>query len=396
MTEPLIVASSDTNSASQLDTFQDCNRKWAWDKIERIPRDENRFASWGVSAHGMLEGYLKHGTPLDLTTDVGEALMAGLHYFPQPGTPGMTVEGEFLLQGWNHFFYGKKDVQLASRIVGVNVLPGHAPIVESALIDPYHGQLVPVVFDLKTTTSFRYAHTQETLRTNIQAALYATQAMVQLGTQVCDLRWVYVKSRKPWASKPVDLRVTRDDVTPTLTRIKDLADQMAWIKRSGKRALDLAPNPDACEKYGGCSYIDRCNLSPLERMNSIMNAPVDPAKNAFLDDIARMAAQNGGAGAAINPPPPPPPPGLPPSTGFQLPPGGQVSADGKLYWAPGMAEWSPVPAPMPPPAESAGKGKGGRPPGSKNKSKTPETTAAAYQMIADGFQALANLEQSAD
>jgi hypothetical protein len=433
MSDQVIVSADECYSATQIDTFSDCNRKWAWDKIEHVPKGENRFAAWGVIAHKMLEDYLGKGIPLDLTTEQGEGLMAGIHHFPRPGVPGMSVEGEFLLQAWGHFIYGKKDVQVSA------------------------GRL-PYVLDLKTTTSFRYAHTPETLRTNVQAVIYGSQAMVRSKSSSAALRWVYVKSRKPWDSRPVDLIMTRADALPTLARIKNLTDQMTEIKRLGKRALDLAPNPDTCEKYGGCPYVQCCNLSPIERMNAIMTqAQNDPAHNAFLADIEKMVGQGGGAGTAINPPPmgapppppvqgfqpppggqlsqdgksywapgmtnwapipqaappappmnqappppppmgaPPPPPPPPPVQGFQPPPGGQLSQDGKSYWAPGMTNWAPIPdqntAPMPPAAESGGKEKkGGRPAGSKNKPKTPETKGDAYRMIAAGFEALADLE----
>jgi RecB family exonuclease len=278
-----ILSGKDYFSASQLENFNDCPRKWAWRYLEGIDAPSNQYAVFGLAVHGQIERYLKTGTPFDLTTDEGEAAMAGIHYLPQPGTEGMTVEGQFVLTGWGHKFLGYKDVQV-NRIVGSGPLPGRAPITDQ--IDPNKGKMIPLVIDHKTTGNFKWAKTADELKKNIQAVVYATHAMVGTGAEACDLRWIYYKRSRPFQAKAVDVRVTRGDLESPLIDIKGLADSMAGIKNSGYRALDLPPNPGACGSYGGCPYVRHCDLSPTEKVFALMSqADLDARKNAFLQGL---------------------------------------------------------------------------------------------------------------
>ena len=326
-------ASGDRNyfSASQLESYADCPRKWAWRYIDGIQTPPNPFATFGLAVHAQIEKYLKHGTPFDLTTDHGEAAMAGLHLLPQPGTAAMTVEAQFTLDGWGHKFLGYKDVQV------------NGPI--------------PLVIDHKTTGNFKWAKTPDELRVNIQAVIYATHAMVQTGAEACDLRWIYYKRHKPFGSKPVDLRVTRADLEPALTTIKGLADEMALIKLSGKRAIELPPNPGACGAYGGCPYVKNCDLSPQEKMHAIMSqASLDDRKNAFLASMGRGPA--GGAGTNVNPPNQ----GQPPQGQFQPPPN-QGPPPGYQPQGQPPAGYAPPPNQGPPPGyQPQGQPPSGQPP----------------------------------
>ncbi len=264
-------------SASQLEAFQDCPRKWGWKYLDGIEAPPNPYAAFGLRLHRQIELYLTKGTPFDLTTDAGEAAMAGLHYLPKPGTPGLTVEGKFILDGWGHRFLGYKDIQI--------IQPG----------------LVPKVADHKSTGNFKWAKTPDELKTNIQAVLYATDVMVKTGSQDCDLLWIYYKRTKPFAAKPVTVRVNRTELEPTLVQIKDLADGMATIKASRASAIDLPTNLEACGKYGGCPYVNRCNLSPQEKLIAIMTTQsLEDRKNAFLAGIRQNPQP--GAGADVNPP----------------------------------------------------------------------------------------------
>lgn len=338
-------------SASQIENYQDCPRKWAWVYLDGVEKTSNVFAKFGLAGHGQIERYLKEGTPFDLTSEPGEAAMAGLHFLPRPGTPGMVIEGQFILTGWGHRFLGYKDIQI-NRTVGDNVLPDQAPIVGQ--IDPLRGQVVPLVIDHKFTGNFRWAKTETELRTNVQAVLYATHAMVQTGAEACDLRWIYYHRVRPWKSKPVDLRVYRGDLEGPLVTIKTLADEMALIKSKGLRAMHLPPNPEACGSYGGCPFVNRCNLSPQEKMIAIMSqASLEDRKNAFLKGLAGGP----GAGPAVNPPGGQPPPngappanwGQPPAQGAapptQGPPPGWGQPPPQGWTPPGQAPQGPPPGP---------------------------------------------------
>lgn len=398
---------ADHYSATQVDTYDLCARKWAFDKIDGIDSPPNASAALGLEIHGQLERYERDGIQLDLTTKAGEIAMTGLHFLPPPGTPGMVVEGSFMLSAWGHRYKGLKDLSLPPGVLPPPLLwvPGD-PLPTYWDFDPS----IPTVIDHKSTSDFKWAKTRENLPDNVQAAIYGAEAMIRYGTDRARLRWVYYRTKKPYKAKAVQIVVTRDQIEKTLIRIKTLSDEMTVIRQSGLKALDLPPNAKACSMFGGCAFQDRCNLSAQERMFSIMTQTAETDKAAFVAQIRAQMAAKGGAGVAINPPvgamngagpamqkspdglhyldpatnswlpippaqaapppppappvPPPPPPGPPPAPSTNVPPGAQVTADGAYFLAPGGTAWekveiiapaqvAPPPPPPPPPAPGA-------------------------------------------
>jgi CRISPR/Cas system-associated exonuclease Cas4 (RecB family) len=78
-------------SASQIDAYSQCPRKWAWRRLDGIKTEPKPSLALGIAVHEQLEHYLAEGKELDLTTDAGRIALAGLHYLPKPGTPGLEV-----------------------------------------------------------------------------------------------------------------------------------------------------------------------------------------------------------------------------------------------------------------------------------------------------------------
>lgn len=347
----------DSIHASAMQTYDLCPRKWAWDDIERIPRSGSNHAAWfGTAVHAQIERWLRDAIPFDLTTEAGECALACLHLLPKPRTPGMLVENPFTMWWKDIKFQGTKDLEFVE------------------------GER-PTVWDHKTSSApKRWGLTTETLPENIQAVLYAVQAMVRSGSDSCDLVWNYLTSKRPYKAYLVRVTVTRESVQPTLKRITELASEMVLIRNTGLRALDLPFNPSACEAYGGCPYRELCNLSADDRLRAIMSDPSADKKAELLARLGKKAAQ--GAGSAVNPPV---------DTGagtFVLPAGGQMSPDGSKYWAPGMTDWAAVPqAPAGPPALP----QGGPPPlpggpPALPQSPAPWTLPAGGSLTPDGKQ----------
>jgi hypothetical protein len=156
------------------------------------------------------------------------------------------------------------------------------------------------VADHKTTRDFKWAKTPEDLRDNFQAALYAADAMVRTRSNECDLEWIYYRTSGANRAARVHLRVTRDEIKPALARGIALADEMHTIESSGCKALDLPPNVDACEAFGGCEYQSNCNLNANDKYEALMS------QATMADFLARM--KNKANGTAINPPPTAPEP----------------------------------------------------------------------------------------
>lgn len=351
-------------SATQVDTYLLCPRKWAWQKVDGLTAPPSPSLALGSAVHAELEGWLRDGKPLNLLSEAGQIAMAGLHHLPAPGTPGLLIEEPYELTLGGYQFRGAKDWQILDR-------------------------RPPVVGDHKTTKDFRWVKTAEILKSDVQACLYAADAMLRAGATECDLQWTYFKASGSRGSQVVHLRVTADDIAPTVERIVGAAAEMTLIHQSGVRAAEVPINADACEAYGGCPFQSNCNLSPEERFRAMIS------QQKTSDFLASLQAR----AAGINPPPaaspatpPGPPPGPPPTpvqnpvTGaWEIPgqappgatteqaaratmmgaaaaaaaapaapaappPGARISEDGRMWWS-GSA-WMPMPSapPAPPPA----------------------------------------------
>ena len=261
-------------SASQAETYALCARKWGWRYLDGIRSPPGPAQALGDRVHKVLEAWLRDGTAPDPLTKEGAIATAGLHLLPAPRT--VRVEGEFGLEMGATRWIGYKDFQ---SLTGTR----------------------PLVGDHKTTGDFRWMKTPEELRTNYQAALYAADAMHRTGADACDLTWVYYRTRGAPAAKRVHLRVTRSDVAPTLERLVTLASEMSALEAGGCKAMDLPPNASACGAFGGCEHVDRCNLSPGERMQSHMSQ---------AERLAGLLSRVQGA-KGINPPAPAPEPAAP-------------------------------------------------------------------------------------
>lgn len=263
-------------SASQVSTFDLCARKWAFQKIEGLRSPPGPSLALGLEMHGQLELWLREGRAINMTVPSGPIAMAGLHLLPMPKTPGLRIEQEFTIEIGGHKFRGYKDYE--------DFIPGW----------------YPRVGDHKSTKDFRWAKTPDDLRTDPQGCLYAAETMWRTGTDACVLEWIYYRTTGAPKAEPVRVLVTRADVTPVLEQMVKSCDTMTALldmaETKGLRALDIPPNASACDAFGGCEFQNLCNLSPAERMHSIMTQQLTSS-----DLLAKLDSMRNGQG--INPPP---------------------------------------------------------------------------------------------
>ncbi len=234
-------------SASQVEKYELCPRKWAFRYVDGIEDEKSDAAELGTECHEQLELWLRDGRQIDLTKRSGKIVVVGLHLLPSPGTPGLVTERELLFEMGGHKWIGYTDYS----ILGANPRP--------------------IVGDHKTTGDFRWMKSAEKLRTSDgQAALYAAEAMLETGADAVDLQWNYFRTKGAPKAEPVRAIVTRDDVTPTLTRMIVVADEMQEIRRQGLTALQVVSNPNACDAFGGCPHKSKCNISISQRFKANM------------------------------------------------------------------------------------------------------------------------------
>lgn len=270
-----------TRSASQIKTFRECERKWGWRVIAGEPSTSSPAAELGKEVDDtQLQPYLKDGRPFDFTrkTESGQIAASAMEWLPEPQLPGLKVQKHFVFASaegdWS--YQGYKDLWLPDSRVLKYLPPGEG---------------WPAVVDFKTTGDFNWALDEKGLATDVQAQLYAMNAMLETGARTVDLVWIYMRTRGARKSKMVHLRTHAPDVGAQFEAIEETAKRMNELQAAsgdvpGEQYVveALKPTPEMCSGYGGCPYRHKCNLSPKEmsggliqllRKGDVMNGGID-------------------------------------------------------------------------------------------------------------------------
>ena len=224
-------------SPSQLETYLDCARKWAFQKVDGLRSPSSPAAAFGSAVHDVLEKWLGSAQPIPLPTREGAVAFALVKHLPVPKTEGLEVEQ------WFDFWMGPLHVR--GRI-DWQILPRE----------------VPIIGDHKTTSSLMWAKSQDDLRTDIQAGCYAHHAHLKTGKERVSLQWNYVTTGAKPETRPVHVEVGYTEVARTLALVEATGLDMLEKRRTFRRALDYPMTVSSCEKYGGCPFKVQCGLSP--------------------------------------------------------------------------------------------------------------------------------------
>jgi hypothetical protein len=308
------------SSASQVSTFELCPRKWAWLKLDGLEDRGNKFSSFGKITHAHLEGWFDLGV-LPPSTPEGAVARAILTHLPPPQTPGIEVEKEIRIKLGGVPFLGYIDLRILDR-------------------DPR-----PFVSDHKTTSDLRWAKSPDELVDDVAATLYAYDTMITADVDEVDLQWTYGTSRGVVKTLPVCRTVTFDEIRPRIDKTDATAQTMREIFDAKPPAIEVPYDAGGCEAFGGCPFRDNCNLSPQERIRSIMTQgeAQGEAHSSFLDKLKRArSAQPQPHPAPVEAAPAQPQPH--PAPAAPVP-----TAAGTVNPPEAPAEAAPAPAPPPEP-----------------------------------------------
>lgn len=294
-------------SPSGVDTYRDCQRKWAFRKLDKVQKPPNKYAQRGTDVHDVLERWLRDATPPP-KTDAGKIATAGLRHLPLPKTGLVEGAGKlFTFEGLRAVYNGKKDWRTD------RLMPLAIGGVETGLAR---------VFDHKSTTNFKWAKTAEELKKDVQSNLYAVHEIVSYPDRepVVEENWVYYRAnpKKPGSLRVV-LNVVPDGVPMVLPvpdgvepgyfgmmRYSELWQRFEEIEldaaamlehiRNHRKAKELPYNIEICNKYGGCPYRgDPCKLSMGEIIRGHM---AQEQKETIAEKIRRQLAERKGNGGA--------------------------------------------------------------------------------------------------
>jgi hypothetical protein len=251
-------------SVSQVETFALCNRKWAFEKIDKLKRPSSPAAVLGQEVHADIEKYLLTGKPIDRSSKTGKIIFPGLKYLPFPKTKGMSVEKWFVIKFGVAAYRGLKDISFEK--IGR-----------------------PRILDNKTTRNFKWKKTKEELRKNKQAGIYSAHSMALAKADTVDCEWVYFKTEGKPCADTVKVEMHKTQVEDILTDINNIAEEMVHTIRTCKKAMDVEPNYTACEAFGGCPFKDKCKPNGSKILRSIMSQKREESlrdsTSVFLEDL---------------------------------------------------------------------------------------------------------------
>ena len=224
-------------SASQVDTYQTCNRKWWFNKILGLEVPQHPSAAIGSAVHAELEAYLEEKAPAD---SLGPIARTALPFAPKPG----SVYVEEAIES------------LGLTAAGLPAL-GYIDVLDLKS-DP------PQVLDWKTTSNFRYAKSEEDLLRNVQMSVYAKATLAMFDkldlpepkavrvTHVAMLTKTPHEARR--ASALMSLATIHENWRHVEATVADMK-ATALLDTPDK----VTPSESACHAYGGCPFRDRCN-----------------------------------------------------------------------------------------------------------------------------------------
>jgi hypothetical protein len=279
-------------SASQVATFDLCERKWFYGSVlgKRYPQSDS--AALGERVHGRLENYLRGEEP-DWTGYEGAIAVSGIEHLPEPGSC-IAIE--------------KKDCDIT--FPGGYVYNLRSDFVYIDYREPHR----VVVGDHKTLADFKYAHDEESLRKDFQAGLYGYYWSMREDLPASAL-WIYYQTGKSKTRRSRAIRVDFDE--SDWTRIEahaiDRASRMTTHRRLpmvDASAYEIKGNRDACGAFGGCPYEGICGIhqeipglimpgETLKPLEIVTNMNEIPSKE---DLLAQLHAQPGANAPEINAP----------------------------------------------------------------------------------------------
>ena len=297
-------------SASQIGLWISCNRRAGWKYICKYPEPQHPSAALGTRVHKVLEDNKRLGLLIDRTTEEGAIAAEVLPYteeYRYEGPDGaVQLEGPITVMG-RHHWRGFKDLSAPGEII-----------------------------DYKTSSDpFKWGKTPGELLADPQAILYAQHyyTSVPADAPTVKLRWLYLKTRKPYGAHPVELEMTREHAAAGFEVLERFADEMVAAENAApadvagkhKYVLTLAHDPSRCREYPpmGCPYRAHCtDIQPFSDPNSA-------ERNNHMSVLDRLAALTAVAAPAAPAAAPPAPVAAPPEPNTIIPPG-----DGPLPYIP--------------------------------------------------------------
>ena len=219
-------------SASEIDTFLTCRKKWAFRYLDGMEEQPSKAADLGKAVHQVLEEYLKTNSIKD--ESIEEKIAApGLKFLP-PDLDPSHIEKQIFFGIEGHIFHGYIDFY------------------------DHVGSQIWLLGDHKTCSTFATALTPEELKTNVQANIYAQWLFKEKNADTVQLKWIYYRTKSKPDAKVVEAILTKEEAARNFKPILETVDEIKKLVEKKTKSKDLEKNESACFKYGRCPYYVAC------------------------------------------------------------------------------------------------------------------------------------------
>lgn len=220
------------SSASQINTFGECETHWYNASILKMPVPQSVYAAAGDVDHKGLEDYSNHGT-----MPTSPSALLALTYLAPPKSTGVFIEA------W---------LNPPLKVAGVEIR-GRIDYVDER--DPSFPQII----DFKTKKKFdRYLKTKRTLPKDLQATIYGAHMLEKFPkAEAVSFAHLYLLRGDVGNVKFVEVVLPREDV---FARLADTAVTVERMKGVADGTITPEKNTQKCNRwYGGeCPFKSVC------------------------------------------------------------------------------------------------------------------------------------------
>lgn len=280
-------------SASEVNTWLDCPRKWAARYVSDIwQRPYKAGVQTGRALHALAEAYELRGEVPQQHTPISELFVAGLPHMARPGSHWVIEQRiDQIIQGIpfqvKPDWYGPSDA-LTGAPAGLRAVKDYKTSVDpkaygvTTLEDREHrGHIVKG--KLSDAQSLLYAHVlgggEDTFFRHLYFEKTGQVLLLEALEHADPVK--RAKAEERGRKKSSKVKVLAADAIMPAERIRaglervvlPAADALYAIRSRGLRVdpLTMAPNTLSCDAYGGCPHKGReCILTPTEQLQSAL------------------------------------------------------------------------------------------------------------------------------
>ena len=264
-------------SASQIKTFNLCQKKWYLEKVEKVPSGGVGYgAAFGTVLHRCLERLQKRQ-----------------EVYPPGWSSALKVGDDLIL---------KQLVALYSPVEGAEVeLRFEMPVIDGVTMLGFIDLLKPGhVIDHKTTSSYKWALSAKELASDTQMMIYAKAALDRM--EEPDL--IKLQHNVFLRTPPAKMKTTLAYASPKaiMERWEQTKELVSQMREVASGSCPVVAMGSQCHAYGGCPYAGVCAGTLTKGQFLAVKAEEKKMADELSKKLALLEARKKGGPTASLPP----------------------------------------------------------------------------------------------